>query len=499
MKPVAQIVKTMRTTSRIKIIAAAIFATIALCGIFCTGNVSTPPTPCVCPCDTTTTTPVDTSIGRAILFGVNSNHWQPIDKQTMFQSVRCYSPIGWSFTAAGFYGQPLKQAQKQFLGIDDYLTAMKSANVDVLLCLMQSPDWLNGHSVGINTNDFPPIRPGLDRETPGSYSEIAGIYKAYAIRYGSRQWPVGSYRIDPAPPRWNGDAPQTFKSGLNLVKHIEVGNEVDRWWKIGTPEYMTPREHAAFLIAVFDSIKLADPSMMVVMAGLTNYDTKYLVSMKSFCDERGRKFPADVVNVHHYSNNGNVAGAQPPTWLANGGCSPESDRDMVTLSACVAFAKSIGLPCWMTEFGYDHTVGSQMAPQPIGTNTNEQTVAEWNVRSALEIVRLGAVRAYVFTIADEPNPSAGLFQSCGLLKSESMAYAPKLAFTEFVRLNSELAGFKYIADESTAKMRVLKWRHPDGRIKFAYWSPTSTNATFVNTLAGSTVTVTEMVKYMAIK
>lgn len=441
-----------------------------------------------------TNPPVDTSAGCAVLFGVNTNHWQP--NQSKFQGVRCYLPIGWAFTEKGFYGQPLKQAQKTFLGVDDYLAAMKSANVDVLLCLMQSPDWLNGHSVGINTNDFPPIRPGLDRENPKSYSEVAAIYKAFAIRYGSRQWPVGSYKLDPAPPRWTNDQPQTFKSGLNLVKFIEVGNEVDRWWKIGTPEYMTPREHAAFLIAVYDSIKLADPALMVVMAGLTNYDTKYLAAMKSFCDERGRKFPCDVVNVHHYNNNGNLPGVQPPTWLVNGGCSPESDKDMATLAACVAFAKSIGLPCWLTEFGFDTEPNSQMSPTPITGQTNDQTVAQWNVRAALEGIRLGASRSYLFTLADEPNPSAGLFQSCGLLRPESMAYVAKPAFNEFVRLNTELAGFKYIGDESTPTVRVLKFKHQNGTIKFAYWSPTANKSTVQIKISGVQNLATETVQYI---
>lgn len=449
--------------------------------------------------DTTITFPPlgDTSAGRPIVFGVNTNHWQP--QQNKFQSVRCYLPIGWAFTEKGFYGQPLKQAQKTFLGVDDYLVAMKAANVDVLLCLMQSPDWLNGHSVGINTNDFPPIRPGLNRQDPKSYSEIASIYKAFAIRYGSRQWPVGSYKIDPAGPRWTNDQPQTFKSGLNLVKFIEVGNELDRWWKIGTPEYMTAPEHAAFLISVYDSIKLADPSLVVVMAGLTNYDIKYLNEMKSFCDQRGRKFPCDVVNVHHYSNNGNIAGVHPPTWWVNNACSPESDKDMVTLAACVAFGKNIGLPTWLTEFGFDTEPNSQMSPTPINGQTNEQTAAQWNVRTALESVRLGASRSYVFTLADEPNPSAGLFQSCGLLLPEFMAYGTKPSFNEYVRLNTELAGFRYIGDESTPTVRVLKFKHQNGTTKFAYWLPTSNKSTVGISISNTQTTATETVQYLTVK
>jgi hypothetical protein len=145
------------------------------------------------------------------MLGVNTNTWQPKEQQVKMMGVRLYQPIGWIWTEKGFYGQPMKQGQKQFLGLDDYLAYMKSKEVDVLLTLMQSPDFLNGYTQGINTNDYPPIRPGADKNDPKSYSEIASIYKAFAIRYGSKVWPKGSYKIDPAPPRWNGDESQVEK------------------------------------------------------------------------------------------------------------------------------------------------------------------------------------------------------------------------------------------------------------------------------------------------
>jgi len=447
--------------------------------------------------------PTDTSAGRSVMFGVNTNHFQKASAQKQMQSVRYYLPIGWVFTEAGFYGQPMKQGQKQYLGVDDYLTDMKSAGVDVILTLMQSPDWLNGHnSFGLNTNDFPPVRPGLDKENPASYREIAGIYGAFAKRYGSRVWPAGSYRIDPAPPRWNGDAKQVYKSGMGLAKIIETGNERDVWWKIGTPEsdqYMTPKQHAAFQIAVYDSIKAADPTITVVMSGLTNYDLKYLQEMKAACDALGRKFPADVINVHHYSSTGNLPGVHPPTWPVNSGCAPEMDKDMATLSKIVAFAQSIGLPVWVTEYGYDTAAGSQLAPTASAGLPNERLQAEWNVRSALEHIRLGAVRSYVFTMADEPAAGPGLFQTSGLLRSESTGYAEKPSFGAFVDLNNQLRGFRYMADESTAQIRVMKFRHPDGRIKYAFWSPTATGKVTPSTIAGTNVSVTEFVQFVNVE
>ena len=92
-------------------------------------------TPCVCPCDSIPVVvppPVDTSKNEFIL-GVNSNTWQPKEQQARMMSIRLYQPIGWIWTENGFYGEPMKQGQKQFLGLDSYLTYMKSKNVDVLL------------------------------------------------------------------------------------------------------------------------------------------------------------------------------------------------------------------------------------------------------------------------------------------------------------------------------------------------------------------------------
>lgn len=447
----------------------------------------------------TTTPPTDTS-GRFVLFGANTNHWQPFDKQKQFQGVRYYCPIGWSFRPGGFRGQPMFQAQKQFIGIDDYLTAMTGAGADVLLCLMQSPDWLNGYnSGGLNTNDFPPIAPGADRKNPASYSAVAGIYSAYAKRYGSRTHSPGSYRLDATPPRWTGDGPQQFKSGMNTVRFIEVGNEFDRWWKVGTPEsaqYMTPDEHAALLIAAFDSIKAADPTIGVVMAGLTNFDFKYLRAMNAFCKSRGRKFPADVINVHHYSNAGNKPGVHPPTWFPNQAVAPEIDADVVSLDSVVAFARTLNLPVWVTEFGFDTEPGSQMTPG-VFTGVTAVTLADqWNVRSALEYTRRGAARAYVFTMADEPNPTGGLYQSSGLLKNEASGFVPKPGFNSFVTLCNETRGAKYVADESTADVRVMRFKLPNGRNVRAYWSPTATGKTFGAIVAGRNVTVTESVQYI---
>lgn len=444
--------------------------------------------------DTVPLPPIDTGKGRDILIGVNTNHYQPKERQVEFSGVRYYLPMGWCHTQFGFYGQPMKQGQKQFNGVDDYLAYMKSKGVDVLLCLMESPDYLNGQSNGNGgTNPWPPIRPGLDRTNPASYSEVANIFKTFSIRYGSKVWPAGSYKLDPAPPRWNGDERQSYKSGLNLVTYIEVGNELDRWWKIGTSEYMTPQEHAAMLIACYDSIKAADPKLKVVLGGLTDFDDKYLEAMRIFCTSRGRKFPADIINVHHYSSAGNIAGVLPPTWPVNQAIPVELDKNAGAFTKCFTFARILGLPIWVTEFGYDTQPGSQMTPISDGRLTGEQLQALWSPRAALEYLRLGADRVYIFTLADEPNPNAGLFTSSGLLKGENTGYVPKEGFASFAGLGKVLKGWSLASDQSTQSTRILKFKQGT-RTLYAFWSPTNTALSFPANIGGVSVTVNESVQ-----
>ncbi len=420
--------------------------------------------------------------------GANSNHYQDKNKQIGFTGIRYYLPIGWVFTDKGMYAQPMLQAQKQFLGVDDYLAYMKAQGVDVLLCLMDSPDWLNGHTEGWITNKWPPIRPGLDKSKPESWKEVAEIYRAFAIRYGSKVHPKGSYKIDPAGPRWNGDLPQEELSGLNLVKWIEVGNEKDSWWAMD--KYLQPEEYAAMLLTCYDAIKSADPDMKVSMAGLTNFDVKYLERMNTTFKSMGREFLSDCIAAHRYSNAGNKPDVHPPTWHQNQAVPVELDPGISDFAKLMAFAKSVNRPVFVGEFGYDSRPGSQMSPTPQSGKTGEQLQAEWLTRAALEYQRMGASRVYLFTMADEPNSDAGLFTSCGVLYGESRQYAPKPAYVTLTALISNLKGLRYVGDESTPQARVMKFSGAENT-SWVYWSPTADGKTTSLGIQGKSLTATE--------
>lgn len=472
----------------------ALLAALLLLSGTCVDTTPCPPCPCPCPPnDTTVTPPADTFRTGSLLIGINSNSWQPEDKQRAFHGGRWYLPTGWTYTAAGFRGQPFLNGGKQFFGADEYLTHMHGKGFDVLLTLMESPDWLNGHTEGWLTNSWPAIPPGAKRDDPASYARFAEIFKAFAMRYGSKTWPPGSYPLDNAPPRWNGDGPQVHKSGLGVLKYIEVGNELDEWWNKAGGQYHTPAEHAACLLACYDAIKAADPEMQVVMAGLTNHDLPYLREMQAWFTARGRAFAADVINVHHYSSLGNLPGVHPPTWHANGAAPPELDKDFATVSQVVAWAKTIGKPVWVSEYGYDTQPGSQMYVTPFAGQTSEAIQAQMVVRATLEYLRLGVQRTYLFTIADEPNPNAGTFTSSGVLYGEPRGYAEKPSFGAMRDLCANLKGATAVRDKSTPDFRVVEFDTPAGVVVY-YWLPTASGNSLQATIGGRVVTVTETPK-----
>ncbi|MGL4640737.1 MAG: hypothetical protein ACRCVX_13520, partial [Shewanella sp.] len=160
------------------------------------------------------------------------------------------------------------------------------------------------------------------------------------------------------------------------------------------------------------------------------------------------------------------------------------------------FADSLGLPTWVTEHGYDTTPGSQLAPETFGSVSTGQLQADWNVRACLEHIRLGAARSYIFNIADEPGAGGSLFQSSGLLRDESTGYSEKVSFRSFINLSTTLRGFKYVADQSTESTRIMKFSDANGRIVYAFWSPTASGKTYGSIIAGQNSNVTEFVQFL---
>lgn len=371
--------------------------------------------------------PPDTS-NRVAGIGINTLPWVPLEKLTMFSTVRLYVASGWIWRPGGLFVQPMYRAETEYAhGIDDYLYRAKALGIDVLPCVNLTPDWYAGVSNGTGSNNYPPIKKGLSRTDPNSYKDYAEFWFQFVARYGSKKHPDSDLKVD-ITPRWNNDIPNVKKSGLNLIKHVEINNEIDIWWLKGGEQYVTPQEHVAMLVAVMDAIKRADSNMKIVMAGLTGLDLAYLKEMDAEFKRLGKQWP-DVINCHYYTHEGNQYAKWPPTWWNSGATFPENDKGFPYVNEVIKFCESINRPLWITEFGCDSKPPSWMH---IGGSKYGMTDEEAQGRLLVETYKAyfaaGVDRCYSFMAADEPGSNGGLWQTSGILRNKSNNWQEKPAW-----------------------------------------------------------------------
>jgi hypothetical protein len=390
---------------------------------------------------------------KSALVGVNCFPWTPLEKVKPF-NLRVYIDAGWIWTDKGLYINPMRQAKAQtaFGMLDEYFNEAARLGIDASPCINRCPDWLNGKSEsnGTNSNNFPPIRPGKSRLDSASYAEYAEFWAQLAMRYGTKTFPADKLRVDTSP-RWSGDIPNTKRSGLGAlpieqggvrIKYFEIGNEWDRWWDVGGTNdaaYVKAEEQAVMLLTCYRAIKKVDPSIGVIMGGLTGFDLKYLKAMFAHLDKiaPGERM-TDKIVVHHYSNLRNEYGKWPPTWDLSAACMPEEDKDFGMISEIVAFAASRGLKVFVNEFGCDsegpswmHIAGSRYGM------TDKDAQALQITKSFKAYGAANVERAYMFMFADEPF-GAGLWQRCGMVTSELNGYQPKPAYAATIALVNEI-------------------------------------------------------------
>ncbi|MDX2134309.1 MAG: hypothetical protein SFV52_05970 [Saprospiraceae bacterium] len=446
----------------------------------------------------TTSVPVDPPDtvrvrGEADKINLCGFHWVPLDKLQPFKMLRLYISGGWLWRPDGLFVEPLYQAGPMIPGYDSYFASAKDQDLVILPAIHQTPDWYAGVSQGIGSNDYPPIKPGLSRTNPASYKDYAEFWWQFTARYGRVSHPISRLRVD-STPRWTNDPPNVPKTGLDLIKFVEVWNEPDKWWKLGGPEadiYMQPEEYAAMLSICYDSIKAADPSMVVVMSGLSGHDLPYLERMDQWfkANRADQLFAADVINTHHYSNIGNLPNRWPPSWQDNGAICPEADLAFPLIAGVVQFAKARNKQIWVTEFGSDTRPPSWMYSPPRGGFSSEELQAQWLARDYLEYIRYGVDNLFMFNAIDEEGaPSGGLYQSSGMMYGygHPVPFSPKPSYITLTDLIEALSETQYEADKSmtSPNVRVMSFRKKDGKERLVYWSPTMTGATVNFTLPG---------------
>lgn len=409
------------------------------------------------------------------LVGVNAFIDDPIDTiATPSGIVREYHPWGWDVENGDrkVRFQPSAAAGGNSWFFDDYYAKLKSKGVTVCPVVWQSPEGIVVPTP--KSKEAKPIAPGADSEDPASYRSHAEHFFQYAARYGSRKVEDKLLVLAEGQPR---------KSGLNLLRYLENWNEPDKTWEERAGRFH-PYELAALSSADYDGhqglmgktagVKNADPKMKLVMGGLAGLNLDFIKAMKFWADyHRKGDFPADVLNLHHYSSTGNEQGFQP-----NGhGISPEDDR-LYEKMRKIADWRDENLPdreLWLTEFGYDTNPASPLDALALGKMSPEQVQAAWLVRAYLALAAARVDRAPMFMLRDVESKGGGVFATCGIVR-EKGDWKPKPSWHHLAALRTHLKGMRFgaIVQSGRPDVRIYRFDTANGKgAAYAVWCPTS--------------------------
>ncbi len=423
---------------------------------------------------------------------------------------------------------------------------------DFLLVLGSNPECNGLVSLNASTPanispgaEFEKLSIGLDiaQDSPEAWLDFAKWTSMITAKYGSQDLYSNS----------TGDVKDAFDQmfsateltkdpngkadfGLDLIDHVEIGNEMDKFWRgdksllnTGNNLYqMIPNQFAAYLSANYDGackdpmfkidddghfygVKNMDNSIDVAMGGLAGMQGGFLegvidwvVANRSSC---GRKLPFDIVNLHHYcttlnkiddmsgkvDGNGNALTNYEATyqlWDWNGfgdghGVSPEEGGLRAyterVLQDLMAHAKTKGVlkefadcDVWVSEFGYDSSQGdldaetttSWVAVPTVGDNSLQETQAQWDVRSFLELSAVNAVydghvmhvnRAMIFDYRDDGiHPLDPTYNDSGLLRDNEVHNSePKKAWYHVQTMRNVLGQTTYQGEITGKTMTPL--------------------------------------------
>lgn len=343
-------------------------------------------------------------------FGV-FRHYLDWEKMEPMEGKYTYNPVnsgGWNY--------------------DAIYERCKQDGIEVLSCIKNTPAWIyNTYPEGQRGGDNAPLPYGLNKTAPASYIAQARAGFQFAARYGRNKSVNPALVTVNTIPRWANDQMNQVKIGLGYVSYIECDNERDKDWR-GPQGHQSAEEYAANMSAYYDGhlgrlgknagVKTADPTMKVVMGGLSDPDPRYVIRMIEWCKKnRGYKADGsvnlcfDVINYHLY-NNDYIAGKGYTVGKAPELCSAAKVAD-----AFVAMSKKYakGMPVWITESGYDLNPKSPQRAIAIGKKSARITQADWMLRAALLYARHGLQRS-VFYMLDDVDPKSTIqYSSAGFV------------------------------------------------------------------------------------
>jgi hypothetical protein len=355
---------------------------------------------------------------------------------------------------------------------DAFYRQLKDAGIEAAPCFQGCAPYLVGFEK--ERTDEKPVA-GRDPTQPQSYVAHASYLFQFAARYGGTPCDQTLLKLKPGQP---------VHSGLGLVRYMENWNEPDKWWK-DRAAYFQPFELAAMCSADFDGhrqalgrtvgVKNADPNMKLVMGGLAKPEIEYLKAMKLWAElHRDGDFPADVINLHHYSNDVGGQSGRPTT-----GISPEADGLRERFERVVQWRNRFlpGKEVWVSEFGYDTNPQSTQRAPAIGDADAEEVQSRWIVRSYLALAAAGVDRVQLFMLRDVNAANPVQYSSSGLTTEKGNQHQPKQAWYHVATLRHILCGMRFESEipSGDATVRIYRFRSAGRPLRevYAVWCPTS--------------------------
>jgi len=412
--------------------------------------------------------------------GINGVHEERLEwSSPVAGTARLYTNRDWF--EGDISGDVLKfQNSRGGWYFDDAYQKFKDAGVDIMMCLQL------GGLEKPNKNDKPTNVNGQNTADPRSYTKIASTYFNVAARYGAIKHNAATLRSDDK------------KSGLNLIKYLEVWNEQDKGWE-GPNANFSPEEYAALLSICYDSIKKADPNMIVVMGGLAGQKLDYIKSMKRWFENNrtDKKFAADVINLHIYALNNDIDWEGGEWPLRPGAETPEDAKFYEKMLPFVQFANENGKMFFVSEFGWDTHPESPLYPKKVNGVDAQEMQSRYLLRAYMEFAAAGvtAVQQYELIDPSREEWGGGLYATSGLIKRNDNLNGnnadKKKGWFNIKEMKDALKGYKFnriIQRNNAAHI----YEFVKGTEKMAVgWIPTHVNGTASVIIYGKATALTE--------
>jgi hypothetical protein len=353
---------------------------------------------------------------------------------------------------------------------DEALISLKNKipGLGILYCYQGMPTSFQKeyNAAGVKSTVY--SRYGSDASSSLSYLDIAHDCYVLASR-GGRNKNVPDY------PLYVGiwwEPQQVMYKGAAFIDAIEGGNEWDNRYSNDRP--LNGMQYAVAWSPTYDSIKKADPSMLVSTTGLCEADPKTLADAWTWVNQnRGGKFPADMIQVHSY----------PWSWYRGlSGGSPGEYSIIPEVKKMIDAAK--GVPVIVGEWSWDIHRDSPINAPAFSSYSAEKSRALLAVRTIIKFSQIGVFKSYWYRINQDyftgdplggnfANDNNGIQFATSALRrqvDDSGHFVKTTVGDYFTQLN-QFGDYSYKDSEvDNDSLQIHRLADPVGRIAYALWT-----------------------------